>query len=184
MVQVSEGGALEGEWTTLVNPQRDVGPTHVHGIRPGDVAAAPTFAQIAPLVLGHLSGRTLVAHNVAFDFRFLQAELAGAGHAVDPALARLCTMQWSSSFLRAPSRKLADCCAAAGITNAHVHSALGDARATAALLAHYIAVARGKVPWQDVLAACARQPAPVAAGAAPVVRLVHRRSEPVAAGLW
>lgn len=170
MVRVSEDGAVEAEWTTLVNPLRDVGPTRVHGIRASDVVGAPTFRQIAPAVLGELERRTLVAHNAAFDFRFLHAELAAAGHPVDAAHPRLCTMQWSTSFLQAPSRRLADCCAAAGITNARAHSALGDARATAALLAHYIAASRGAVPWQDVLDRCAggpeSSPAPVSSATA------------------
>src|SRR5699024_10092280 len=37
-------------------------------------------------------------------------------------------------------RKLADCCAAVGVTNQQAHSALGDAYAAAGLLEHYLAL--------------------------------------------
>ncbi|MBK9697231.1 MAG: 3'-5' exonuclease [Propionibacteriaceae bacterium] len=40
-VYVSENGQIEGEWTTLVNPGRDVGPTNLHGIAAKDVLDAP-----------------------------------------------------------------------------------------------------------------------------------------------
>lgn len=79
IVLVDDDGAIEHEWGTLVNPKRDVGPTHVHGIRASDVVAAPLFADVAAHVASLLSGRTLVAHNQAFDVRFLRAELAATG---------------------------------------------------------------------------------------------------------
>ena len=36
----SDGTALR-EFETLVNPERDIGPTHVHGLTSGDVLNAP-----------------------------------------------------------------------------------------------------------------------------------------------
>jgi hypothetical protein len=39
----AKGGVVE-EWTTLVNPCRDVGPSSLHGLRPRDLVDAPTFA--------------------------------------------------------------------------------------------------------------------------------------------
>jgi DNA polymerase-3 subunit epsilon len=45
-------GKVVSEFSTLVNPQRDVGPTRIHGLRARDVAAAPHFAEVAGQVLG------------------------------------------------------------------------------------------------------------------------------------
>ena len=50
----------EGEFSTLVDPEGPVGPTHIHGIEPHDLLPAPRFAEIAPRLLGLLSGRVLV----------------------------------------------------------------------------------------------------------------------------
>jgi DNA polymerase-3 subunit epsilon len=44
VVYLSDQGQTHGEWTTLVNPERDLGPTSIHGIKARDVLSAPTFA--------------------------------------------------------------------------------------------------------------------------------------------
>lgn len=144
IVEVAETGEIEPEWASLVNPGRDISNSHVHGITATAVANEPHFADIAGAVLQSLQGRTIVAHNAPFDLRFLEAELLRAG--VAPAqlpLTGLCTMQWSSVFLEAPSRKLADCCAACGVELVEAHSALADARAAAGLLTHYLSLLDG-----------------------------------------
>lgn len=152
VVEVSESGVIEREWASLVNPGRDIGNSHVHGITATDVAGAPRFTDLAPALIESVQGRTIVAHNAPFDLRFLEAELLRAQ--VAPAmlpLTGLCTMQWSSVFLEAPSRKLEDCCAACGIDLVDAHSAMADARATARLLGHYISLVEGSgtLPWQE-----------------------------------
>ncbi|WP_157697140.1 3'-5' exonuclease [Brachybacterium avium] len=152
VVEVSESGEIEREWASLVNPGRDISNSHVHGITATDVAGAPHFRDLAPILLESVQGRTIVAHNAPFDLRFLEAELLQAQ--MTPALlplSGLCTMQWSSVFLEAPSRKLADCCAASGIELVDAHSALADARATAQLLGHYLSLLEGSgtLPWQE-----------------------------------
>src|SRR5215217_494895 len=76
VVFVSDQGVVEGQWSTLVDPQRDVGPTRIHGITARDVLGAPTFAQIAPLLIESIAGRTLVAHNARFDAGFIDYEFA------------------------------------------------------------------------------------------------------------
>ncbi len=64
---------------SLVNPQRDVGPTSLHGVPATQVLAAPTFAEIASSIAAMLNGHVLAAHNLAFDQRFLTHELSVAG---------------------------------------------------------------------------------------------------------
>lgn len=148
LVLTDPDGRVEHEWSTLVNPLRDVGPTWIHGITAADVAGAPTFPDIADDVMAALSQRVLVAHNVAFDFGFLTAEFGRAQVPVRADFPRVCTMRWSDAFVRGASRKLVHCCEAAGIEIRDAHSALGDARATADLLAFYLRRSAGRVPWE------------------------------------
>ncbi|TNM69646.1 hypothetical protein FHN55_02510 [Streptomyces sp. NP160] len=139
VVHVAPDGTAGAEWSTLVHPGRPtVGATHVHGIRPADVRSAPRFADVAPALVEVLAGRVVVAHNAGFDVPFLRAELERAG-VVMPDVAQLCTLAESRRHLpHLLRRKLADCCAAAGVRLTGAHSALGDARATAGLLASYL----------------------------------------------
>ncbi len=71
------------EYDTLINPQRDVGPTGVHGITASMVEAAPTFADILADIARRLQGMVLVAHNLPFDARMLRYEFARCGIAID-----------------------------------------------------------------------------------------------------
>lgn len=138
LVTVDASGRVLDEWTTRVNPQGPVGATHIHGITAADVARAPIFSDVLGEVTHRLSGAAVVAHNAAFDLAFLRAEFARAGWKM-PFLPCLCTLEASSYYLPGLSRRrLADCCAAAGIRLEHAHAALGDARATAQLLRTYI----------------------------------------------
>ncbi|MCK2238622.1 MULTISPECIES: exonuclease domain-containing protein [unclassified Crossiella] len=161
VVQVNAQGAITGEWCTLVNPRRDLGPQHIHRITTREVLPAPTFEKITGDLITRLTGRVLVAHNLTFDARFLQAELTAAG-VLPPAeaLNGLCTMTLAPRYLTTDRRNLAACCAAAGIPLTNAHSALYDARATAALLAHYLAA--GHDDWSPLLAAARSRPWPFA----------------------
>ena len=56
-----------------------------------------------------------------------------------PMLPALCTLDASQTYLpHLDRRRLPDCYYASGITLQHAHSALGDTRATAALLRSYL----------------------------------------------
>lgn len=155
VVYVSDSGAIQDRWSTLVNPGRDVGRTDIHGITATDVLDAPRFSEIAPYVLRAISGRVVTAHNAAFDLRFLAHELVRSGVPLERLpLSGLCTMQWSTFYLQSPSRKLVDCCAVADIPLTSAHSAAADALATAQLLSHYLKAADGRPPWQPTIEEC------------------------------
>ncbi len=139
VVHTDEFGVVTGHWETLLNPGRDLGPQHIHGIRAADVLDAPTIEQVAADVVTLIDGRVPVAHNASFDSRFVSSELARAGILLDPDADYLCTMQLARQFLPGVGRSLADCCDALGITNDNAHRALDDALATAAVLRSYIA---------------------------------------------
>ena len=149
IVSVSDEGQVLDEWSTLINPGRDVGPTEIHGITARDVLAAPTFRDIAHHVVSSISGRTLVAHNARFDTHFLDYEFERAGLGTRPPTPSLCTMQLSNAYLRGSSRKLRDCCTAANVLHVDEHTAIGDARAVAGLLTFYLSNSTRPVPWDQ-----------------------------------
>ncbi len=132
VVHVDSSGRRTDEWCTLVNPRRDLGAQHVHGISAAEVRRAPEFAGIAGELAARLSGRVLVAHNLSFDLRFLSAEFARLGHELTAS--GLCTMDLAGRFLGASPRSLVACCAAADVPIGGTHSALHNARAAAGLL--------------------------------------------------
>lgn len=138
VIHTDEWGRIVDEWTTLLNPEQPVGPTHIHRITAADVRRAPRFADVIGELNSRLAGRALVAHNAPFDLGFLQTEYARAGWAL-PASPHLCTLDASWTYLPQLSRRrLSDCCWAARVQLADAHCALHDARAAAGLLASYL----------------------------------------------
>ncbi|MGP9723330.1 exonuclease domain-containing protein [Corynebacterium sp. AOP40-9SA-29] len=146
VVHADADGTVTGRWSTLINPQRDIPNTRIHGISGADLIGAPSFADIAGDLAEQLSGRIFVAHNAPFDTRLLGAEFARLGITAVPfAEAYLCTQKLTGAVLPASGRSLSTALAAAGISNAHAHAALGDAEATAELLQHYLGTHRSTV---------------------------------------
>ena len=119
-------GAVVDEYETLIQPSRDPGPVHVHGITPEMLQTAPPFEAVAGDIASRLDGAVLVAHNISFDMRMLRQETARlAGIDFDPGEG-LCTY-------RLTKQKLALAAAAAGLPEPD-HTALTDARTVAALV--------------------------------------------------
>lgn len=130
IVVMSAHGSVLTEYETLVNPNRDVGPSRIHQISAADVRKAPTFAEIAGDVLQVLAEVNVVAgHNVSFDMNFLIKEYERIG-ALIPAIPLLCTCRlFGRNNLKA-------CCEELGIFfDGAAHRALSDARATARIVA-------------------------------------------------
>ena len=151
VVHVDRDGVMTDEWCTLVNPERDLGPQHIHGVHASDVRMAPTFAELAGDLAARLAGRVVVAHNLGFDLRFLRYEYERVGLSVPLDIEfGLCTMAMSERYLWSTSRSLAACCAAAGIRQEAAHSALYDARAAAGLLGYIIRAADRLEPWSGL----------------------------------
>ncbi|HEX5114197.1 MAG TPA: exonuclease domain-containing protein [Pseudonocardiaceae bacterium] len=98
VVQVDWEGRITDEWSTLVNPDRDLGPQAIHGIRAEDARRAPRFDRLAGDILDRLDGRVIVAHNWPFDAMHLRAEFGRIGYDTpwDNA-AGLCTMRASAN---------------------------------------------------------------------------------------
>ena len=115
----------QDEYDTLINPQRDVGPTGVHGVTAGMVELAPVFAEVLAPVTRRLRGAMLIAHNLSFDTRMMGYEFERQGVTIDFGKG-LCT-------LGATRAKLDRACKDKGIRLTSAHRALADARATVEL---------------------------------------------------
>jgi len=114
------------EFDTLVNPQRDVGKTDLHGITASMVAAAPTMDEVLGSLSRRLNGSVLAAHSLHFDSRMLGAECARLGAEYRPGKG-ICTFRLSGEKLsRAAERH--------DIPLKGHHRALVDARVAAELL--------------------------------------------------
>ncbi|MET7283782.1 exonuclease domain-containing protein [Kribbella sp. NPDC005582] len=149
VVLLDARGQIEDEWVTLLNPQRDLGPQHIHGILTADVLDAPEFDAVARRLGELLAGRMVVGHNVEFDLGFLRAEFDRLGVAVPLITERsMCTMALAGYLYPGAKRTLGACCAAAGISLEGWHSALADTRATAELFGQYLKAFPSPPPWQ------------------------------------
>jgi DNA polymerase III epsilon subunit-like protein len=141
VVRLTPSGDIENTWSTLVNPQRDPGPTFAHGLVATDLVKAPLFSDIADELEQRVDGAVLAAHNVNFDFNFLRFEFARLERYV-PQWPQLCTVRAANRLGRATqarSRSLVDLCALEGIPHPPgAHTALGDATATARLVRVYL----------------------------------------------
>lgn len=124
----SDGDTVR-EFTTLINPERDLGPTSLHGLSAEDVLGAPRFADIADKLIDAVTDCVAIAgHNVRFDCSFLAQEFERIGWTF-PRCHSLCTMHLAGGG------KLASVCRDYGVAfEGEAHSALADARATARLL--------------------------------------------------
>lgn len=133
ILQLDGDGCAGETFVTLINPERDLGPARIHGLTGSDVLGAPTFRAVAGEVLHRLRGRVVVGHNVSFDIRFLQHEVARMGLSMPP-VPSVCTMHLFRTLgMDLPSHRLSNCCAALGIPHEEAHSALADVSAAAAL---------------------------------------------------
>jgi DNA polymerase III subunit epsilon len=97
LVEVADGELVE-EWSTLVNPDRQLPPliTSLTGITDNMVANAPRFAEVSTELLERLDGRLLVAHNARFDYAFLRAEFRRLGIRFSARV--LCTVRLSRTL--------------------------------------------------------------------------------------
>ncbi|TCO52654.1 exonuclease domain-containing protein [Actinocrispum wychmicini] len=181
IIQLDSAGRVTDEWTTLVNPDRDLGPQAIHGIRAAEIRRAPSFAQIAGDVVERLRGRVVVAHNWSFDAMHLRAEFERMGMETPLwADAGLCTMRAASRVIPSASRSLVDCCTAIGLTGLAWHTARDDAMAAAALLSHMLAFspAAVRITAEHKKAAGWAWPQMVRAAVPPVRRLPADHVEP------
>jgi DNA polymerase III subunit epsilon len=143
-------GRVEQSVVSLLNPGVDPGPTHVHGLTAAMLEDQPQFADIVDDVVGVLRGRTLVAHNVAFDYAFLaaEAEIAEAEIPVDNVM---CTVELARRLdLGIDNLRLETLAAHWGVTQERPHDAFDDAVVLTGVLAAALERARERDVWLPV----------------------------------
>ena len=135
-----EGLRPAREFSTLLDPGISI-PAFVSemtGIRDDMVAGARSFEEIADEFAAFVGDSILVAHNLPFDWGFVNRELARYRGFV-LANRRLCTVRIGRKLLAHLSDRRLDTVAAYyGIGIEGRHRALGDARATAWILVRYV----------------------------------------------
>jgi DNA polymerase III subunit epsilon len=113
------------------------------------VRDAPRFCDVASDLRDFLHGRVFVAHNAAFDWRFVCSELdRSLGRSLDGR--KLCTVKLARKLLpQLPSRSLDGLAVYFGLEIEARHRALDDAVATADVLLRLIRMLddRGVSDW-------------------------------------
>ncbi len=127
-------GSVESsrEHQFLINPERPIprDATEVSGIGDDHVAKAPLFAAVADAIHAVLSRGITVAHNFAFDQRFLSSELARCGKRWPHPVAEIDTLDLSRRlYNEAREHNLAAVSARLGVVLTGAHRATNDARA-------------------------------------------------------
>jgi len=143
-------GRVEHSVVSLLNPGVDPGPTHVHGLTVAMLEDQPQFADIVGDLDEVLRGRTLVAHNVAFDYAFLavEAELADAELPVDTVM---CTVELARRLdLGIDNLRLETLAAYWGVNQQRPHDAFDDALVLTGVLASALQRAREHDIWLPV----------------------------------
>jgi DNA polymerase-3 subunit epsilon len=144
---LSDDGNVEQSLYSLLNPGVDPGPTHVHGLTADMLEGQPRFADIVNDLIEVLKGRTLVAHNVAFDYSFLaaEAELVGEELPVDTVM---CTVELARRLdLGTENLQLGTLAGHWGIAQMKPHDALDDAMVLAQILKPVLVRARERKVW-------------------------------------
>jgi DNA polymerase-3 subunit epsilon len=143
-------GRVEESVVSLLNPGVDPGPTHVHGLTSEMLEDQPTFGEIAPDVVRLLKGRTLVAHNVAFDYSFLVAE-AELVDAELPTETVMCTVELTRRLgLELENFRLETLARHWGVSQLRPHDAFDDASVLAQVLQPALHRARERGTWLPV----------------------------------
>jgi DNA polymerase III subunit epsilon len=149
VVRVDPGSKPRLVFDSLVNPDRRMAATEIHGIRDRDVADAPRFEHLAGDLLHALSGCVIAAHNVYFDLRFLRFELDRLG--LFQEVPHLCTM-YSRPLIGLLACGLDQACQADRIGFTPTHSSRSDSTAAALLWMRYrdAFMDRGVITFRDL----------------------------------
>ena len=116
----------------LVDPQRPIpaATVPIHGIQPEMVLGQPTIAQVLPAFHAFAQDTVLVAHNAAFDMRFLQLKEKLTGKVFDHPV--LDTLLLSAVIHpNQDSHRLEAIAERFNVTVIGRHTAMGDAMVTA-----------------------------------------------------
>jgi DNA polymerase-3 subunit epsilon len=133
-ILVHDGLQVVDKFSTLINPDCHISTmyTNISGITNDMVANAPKFHEVAKQIIDITENKIFIAHNVGFDYGFIQAEFKALGYKYKRDT--LCTVRLSRKLIPGKaSYSLGNLCQSLGIEIEGRHRAEGDAVATAKL---------------------------------------------------
>ncbi|MEX6503977.1 3'-5' exonuclease [Pseudomonas zhanjiangensis] len=134
-VRIVNGHLLKQEcFEQLIDPHRSIPreSQQVHGLTPEMLAGQPSIGQVLPLFQRFAEDTVLVAHNAAFDMRFLQLKEQQTGvRFIQPLLDTLLLSALAHPGHNADEHRLERIAARLGVQVVGRHTALGDAMVTA-----------------------------------------------------
>jgi DNA polymerase-3 subunit epsilon len=135
VVRCDPGSEPKLVFDTLVNPQRPMSATEIHGITDKDVTDAPKFQDIAEELLATVSGCVIAVYNAFFNMRFFDFEIQCTRVSHSPP--HICLMYLRPLLGLGNRCSLLDACNIYHIPLANSHLASSDAIASAKLLNIY-----------------------------------------------
>jgi DNA polymerase III subunit epsilon len=145
-VVVHDGSKIIDTFETLVNPERSIPLyiTQITGISDAMVVDAPKFYEIAKKIVQLTEGAVFVAHNVRFDYGFVQEEFRRLGYTFSRP--QLCTVKLSRvAFPGLRSYALGNLITHFGIKVKDRHRALADTLATTEIFEKILLTEANKV---------------------------------------
>jgi DNA polymerase-3 subunit epsilon len=139
LVKVAEGKVVD-TFSTLIQPPYPndwfaTGNIKIHGIRPADVADAPSWEEALAEMVNFISGDDLIAHNAGFDMGVLKAS-ASLIDATLPDLRYGCSLIMARKTYNLESYRLNQVAYAIGIEEFDHHDALADSDVCARIVIH------------------------------------------------
>ncbi len=145
----------------LVDPQRPVPPSsvEVHGIQPELLVGQPTLSEVVPTFHRFCEDSVLVAHNAAFDMKFLQLQEDATGLRFDHPVLDTLLLSWVV-HPNLEGHGLDRIAQRFDIPIVGRHTALGDAIVTAEVLVRLIPLLEdaGIHTLEEAIQASARSP--------------------------
>ncbi|MBK0382560.1 GIY-YIG nuclease family protein [Pedobacter sp. SD-b] len=133
-IYIHNGNEIVDEYQTLINPFQEI-PVFIQsltGISNEMVSKAPSFEEVAPKIFELLDQKIFVAHNVNFDYSFVNHHLKKEGFTLGNK--KLCTVRLARKiFPGLPSYSLGKLSRSLNISIKNRHRAAGDAFATASI---------------------------------------------------
>lgn len=133
-IYIHNGESIINSFVSLINPECSIPYyiTRITGINNEMVENSPKFYEVAKKIVELTDNKIFVAHNVTFDYGFIQKEFNELGYNFERKT--LCTVQLSRKYLPGyRSYSLGKLCSELGIEINGRHRAGGDAFATTKL---------------------------------------------------
>jgi len=151
-IVLHDGYTVIDKFSTLLNPERSIphNITKITGITDAMVATAPKFYEVAKQIVEFTENAIFVAHNVRFDYAFVQEEFKRLGFTYSRK--QLCTVKLSrKTFPEIKSHALGNLISHWKIKVEDRHRALDDALATAIVFEKILHKNRIDQPTNDWL---------------------------------